>query len=138
PGGQIIRIQPDGVALPICTTSERYVWALAVDATGTNLFAGTGPRGRIYSLTKEGKASIYYSTKQDHVLSLAVDAHGTLFAGTDKNGLIYRLDGPSKGFVLFHAPQSEIRKLFWTDRGLYAGTSAPRRGSPGASVTLGR
>jgi hypothetical protein len=57
-----------------------------------------------------------------------------MYAGTDKSGLVYRIDARGKGFVLFQAPQPEVRALQVTADAVYAGTSAPtlkRRGGGG-------
>jgi hypothetical protein len=86
----------------------------------------------------DGKTDVFYSTKQDHVLSLAVGPDSTVYAGTDRSGLIFRIDPKGKGFVLYQAPQPEIRRLLVTNEGLYACTSSPgrRRGS-GSTASSG-
>jgi hypothetical protein len=85
-------------------------------------------------VTPDGKGSIFYSTKQDHILCLAIGTDGMVYAGTDKSGLVYRIDEKGKGFVLFSAPQAEIRTLLVTADAVYAGTSAPtRRRTPSVS-----
>ncbi|MBI1915656.1 MAG: hypothetical protein HYS12_13130, partial [Planctomycetes bacterium] len=62
-------------------------------------------------LSPEGKASVFYATKQEHVLCVAVGPDGQVYAGSDKNGLVYRIDGKGKAFVLYQAPQTEVRSL---------------------------
>ena len=111
----------------ICDTPENYVWSLALDPKGQTLYAGTGPKGRIYQVTPDGKAERLYTTKQDHVLCVAAGPDGSLYAGTDKGGVVYRIDGKGKGFVLYQAPQAEVRSLLVTADGVYAGTSAPTK-----------
>ena len=69
--------------------------------------AGTGPKGRIYRLSPQGKATVFYTTKQEHVLCVASGPDGATYAGTDKGGLVYRIDARGKGFVLYQAPQPE-------------------------------
>src|SRR5207249_9068772 len=105
---------------------------------GKTLYAGTGPKGRIYRVTAKGKASVFYTTKQEHILSLAMGPDKMLYAGTDKNGLVYRIDPKGKGFVLYNAPQTEVRSLLVTAEGVYAGTSSPGRGrgSSGGSSSV--
>jgi hypothetical protein len=100
-----------------------------VDKNNDTIYAGTGPKGKIYRVTTQGKAEVFYATKQEHILSLAIAPDGRLYAGTDKNGLVYRFDSRGKGFVLYHAAQAEVRSLLLTTGGLYAGTSSPRRRS---------
>jgi hypothetical protein len=65
--------------------------------------------------------------------------HDVLYAGTDKSGLVYRFDSRGKGFVLYHAPQAEVRCLTFVGDGVYAGTSSPRRrNGPGALSGIDR
>ena len=122
-------------ATPRCIydSPESYVWSLAVDAKGETLYAGTGPKGRIYQVDADGKADVFYTTKQEHILCLAAGADGTLYAGTDKDGLVYRIDAKGKGFVLYQAPQAEVRSCWSTADGVYAGTSSPARKRPPAA-----
>lgn len=123
PSGRVVRIAPDGTARVIHDGLGGYVWSLAVDAKGEHVYAGTGPKGRIYRLTPAGKAEVFYTTKQEHVLCVAVGPDGHVYAGTDKNGLVYRI-AKGKGFVLYQAPQAEVRSLQVTKDGVYVGTSA--------------
>jgi hypothetical protein len=75
------------------------------------------------------------------LLCLAQAADVTLFAGSDKGGLVYRIDPKGKGFVLYHAAQGEVRSLVVTPEAVYAGTSSPssrrRVGSGGGSTASG-
>ena len=132
PGGKVIRVTAEGTRV-LTDELDSYVWALVYDPGTKTLFAGAGPKGRIYQVGMDGKAHVYYQTKQEHILCLAAGTKGALYAGTDKGGLVYRVTpsaetgGAGKGFVLFHAPQSEVRSLLVTDDALYAGTSSPTR-----------
>jgi hypothetical protein len=134
PRGTVIRIGEK--ASVVAEDLDGYVWSLVYDPQSKSLFAGTGPKGRIFQVQPEGKASVFYTTKQEHILRLALGNKGTLYAGTDKGGMVYRIEPRGKGFVIFHAPQSEIRSLLVADDVVIAGTGSPvtRRGS-GASKT---
>jgi hypothetical protein len=136
PRGTVIRIGA-GKATVVAENLDMYVWNLAYDPQSKLLFAGTGPRGRIYQIQADGKASVFYTTNQEHVLRLALGSKSTLYAGTDKGGMVYRIDPRGKGFVIFHAPQSEIRTLLVVDDVVYAGTGSPiqRRSGSGSSKT---
>jgi hypothetical protein len=138
PNGHLLQIAPDGHVKVLTSIPESYIWCLALDKNAENIYAGTGPKGRIYQVTCAGKTTEFYRTKQEHVLCLAMAADGALYAGTDKNGLIYRVDGRGKAFVIYHAAQTEVRRLLVGPDGIYAGTSAPRRGSrPSAAYRSG-
>jgi hypothetical protein len=124
PGGQILRIDAAGKHTVVADKLGKYIWALAYDPQSKSLYAGTGPKGQIYRVTPNGDAKVFYSTKQDHILSLAL-AGPNLYAGTDQGGLIYRIDAAGKGFVLYHAAQNEVRGLVVQNGIVYAGTSSP-------------
>jgi outer membrane protein assembly factor BamB len=124
----IARVDEQGGKI-LCELPESYIWALAIDAKGENLYAATGPLGRIYRVTAAGKFSVFFETKQDHVLSLALADDGTLYAGTDKSGRVYRIDPKGKGFLLARLPQNEARTMLLLGDDLYVGTSGGKRGS---------
>ncbi len=136
PSGKVLRVTPGGKVETAAEGLDSYVWSLAYDASTKSVFAGTGPKGKIYRLTQDGKASVFYATKQEHILCLAMGEKSALYAGTDKGGLVYRINPAGKGFVLYHANQPEVRALLATPSAIYAGTSAPvaRKGSFGSGV----
>src|SRR5947208_3031187 len=83
----------------------------AVDATTQTMYAATGPHGRVLRVARDGKAELFFQSRQDHVLSLVRADDGTLYAGTDRQGLVYRIDPAGKAFVMFQASQAEVRCL---------------------------
>lgn len=137
PVGTILRISGDKVSV-FAEELDSYVWDLAYDAPSKTLFAGTGPKGRIFQITPDGKPSVFYTTRQEHILRLAHDGKSNLYAGTDKGGMVYRIDNRGKGFVIFHTPQGEIRSLLVTPDAVYAGTGSPvpRRGTTSKTSLL--
>lgn len=93
----------------------RYIWALKFAADGA-LFVATGDQGKIFRVTGAGRGSVYYETGQSHVTCLAIDAQGRLLAGSEPNGILYRIGtdtttGAAKGFVLYDANLPEIRAI---------------------------
>ncbi len=136
PDGTLLKVVGDKAVVHV-QTQELYLWALAYEGKSKALLAATGPHGRILRIDAERQVSVYLQTKQDHVLCLATGADGTVYAGTDRGGLVYQIERAGKGFVVHQAPQSEIRCLLWTPEALYVGTSAPtrRRGAVTASAT---
>ena len=136
PKGTILRIAADKTSV-FTQALDTYVWSLAYDPQSKQLYAGTGPKGRVFQITSDGKSSVFYTTKQEHILRLALGSKGMLYAGTDKGGMVYRIEPRGKGFVIFHAPQAEIRSLLVTDDAVYAGTGSPvpRRTGSGSSKT---
>jgi outer membrane protein assembly factor BamB len=133
PTGLIVALAPStGKARIVAEDLDSYVWCLALHADGKTLYAGTGPKGHIYQVLPDGTTSVFYTTKQEHILCLARGPEGVLYAGTDKGGVVYRIDARGKGFVLYQTAQAEVRSLLVSADGLYAGTSAPTRRQSGS------
>jgi hypothetical protein len=71
---------------------------------------------------------------------VAVGHDGSVYAGSDGEGLIYKVDTNGKVSVVYDAPQSEVRTLlFGPDGSLYAGTAAESGGGTvrGAALFTG-
>jgi hypothetical protein len=131
PSGEVLKIK-GGSTEVLCKLPALYVWGLAADPKTGGLIAATGPEGKLFRVTAEGRSSLLLDTKQDHVLCVAVGPDGTVFAGTDRTGRVYRIPPDGKPSVLFQAPQSEVRALMLEGGVLYAGTSATKRKGAGA------
>ncbi len=135
PNGLIVKIDPEGKGRILHDSPARYVWAIEWDDQNQAIFVATGSPARIYRLTLDGASELYFECPQDHILALALGSPGPLFAGTDRRGLVYRIDERGKGTIIFQAAQSEVRCLQWTPQGIYVGTSSPGRtlyqGTPG-------
>src|SRR5258707_4847383 len=113
PDGKVYRITPDGRAEVYFDPSDKYIWALAVMADGS-LAVGTGDNGKLYRVRNAGanpESSLFVSTNQTHVISLAVTQQGDLIAGTDPGGLVLRISPDGKAFALFDAHLREIHAL---------------------------
>jgi hypothetical protein len=153
PDGKIYRIEngPGGSkATEYFDPHARYIWALQFAADGA-LFVATGDQGKIYRVTGAGRGSVYYETGQSHVTCLAIDAQGRLLAGSEPNGILYRITsgtggaddktGAAKGFVLYDANLPEIRAIVPAPDGtIYAaalGGSIARRTGAAGNTTSG-
>ncbi len=105
---------------------------LAIEpAVAAAVYAGTGPKEPASARSRrdeQGQRVLQRAQAAEHVLCLGLAPNGTLYAGTDKSGLIYRIDKQGKGFVVYSASQSEVRNLQVTADGtVYAGTSSPTK-----------
>ena len=68
-------------------------------------------------MSSRGKGELYYESGQRHVVSLAFDGQGRLLAGTDPNGILYRIESKRKAFALYDSDMPEIRNLQVTPEG---------------------
>ncbi|MFN3167825.1 MAG: hypothetical protein ACE37H_12250 [Phycisphaeraceae bacterium] len=128
----------DGQAAKLADLPETtYVWDLlpvGSDAQGPDrLLIATGTPGRVLSMAeRDQQVTVLLETQQSNILTLATDDKGNIYAGTDTDGLIYRIDKDGNPFVVFDAPEAEIAALAVMDDGtLYAGTAAAEQARPG-------
>ena len=122
--------QAQVVALP---DDVRYVWDLV--AVGEQVALATGPEGKVLAIDPAGVVSELLDTAQANVLALAAGRgawQGHLFAGTDTDGLIYRIDAQGRPFVVYDAGEPEVSALVVAADGtLYAGTADAEQATPG-------
>src|SRR5688572_14296633 len=92
PDGRVYKIETGGKADVYFSPGTKYIWSLAVLPDGS-LAIGTGDGGKIYrvrSANAPPAASLMFDTSETHIISLATDKLGNLYAGTDANGLVIR------------------------------------------------
>jgi len=120
----------DAIPLP---DHVRYVWDLV--AIGDLVVAATGPDGKVFAVDGVGTVSEVLDTAQANVLTLAAGRGpwaGQFFAGTDTDGLVYRIDADGLPFVVYDAPEPEVSALVVAADGtVYAGTADADQATPG-------
>lgn len=112
PDGKVYRIDAGGKATVYFEPKQKYIWALEVLNDGVAVATGDG--GKIYKVKVSGattESSLLFDTSETHVISLAVDKQGNLYAGTDSNGIVMKFDASGKPFGLLDSPLREIHEL---------------------------
>ena len=114
--------QPIGDEL-FSSTGVQYIWAMTQSPDGTT-YAATGPNGQLFSIDPAGKSKVLFECDENNLLSLITDNKDFLYAGTDPNGLVYRINRKTgDAFILYDATESEVRSLALDSGGnLYAAT----------------
>ena len=87
----------------------KYVWDLAWMKDGA-LAAATGDKGKLLRLTRDKKAEVLIKAEADHFLCVLAGPDGALYAGTDREALVYRW-ADKKSFILYDADETEITAL---------------------------
>jgi len=139
-GAGVYSIDDKGVAKALWTDADvQYVWAVLRDEAGT-LYAATGPKARVYAI-EGGKGQMLYEAAPEqakNILCLARGEDGTLYAGTDVNGLVVQIDPKKKtSRVLLDTNEKEVAAIVTDGKGgLYAATSdAAKTASEGTTGT---
>ena len=154
PNGRVFRIGADGKGSKVFTAKEKYVTALATGNREMYVATGGGT-GRVYRLNKQqiGGLSIpvsglsipgiygsevLFTSPEAHILSLATDKNGNIYAGSAPDGIIYKIvpnigrfsvngglpTSDPKSSVFYDAPEPNISALATDSQGnVYAGTS---------------
>ncbi|MCC5829739.1 MAG: hypothetical protein JJU36_09875 [Phycisphaeraceae bacterium] len=120
----------------------RYIWD--VITVGRIIYVATGTEGRVLRLNPAARRDadrikVVLDAPQSNILRLAKDANGRLYAGTDTDGLVYRIsledvDNPSV-FVMLDANEPEIGSLIaMPDGTIYVGTADASQARPGSML----
>lgn len=120
PDGKIYRIPAGGGAGTVIfdpTTTEekpKYLWDVAASRSG-DIFIAAGAPAAVYRVPAGGgNPQLVFKTADQHIRCLLLSPDGTLWAGSDGSGVIYRLDtrvAGAKPFAVYAAPRREITAL---------------------------
>lgn len=113
PDGKVYKIDSNGKADVYFAPKEKYIWSLAVLADGS-LAVATGDGGRLYKVKSANatpESALMFDTSETHIISLATDKQGNLYAGTDSSGLVMRFGPDGKPFGLLDSPLREIHDI---------------------------
>ena len=136
PDGKLYRInkgnggKPEVLFDPATTPEKpKYLWSLAVEKPGDILVAAGAPAAIYRISTRPGvKPQLLFHSGDQHIRTLLLAPDGTLYAGSDGAGLIYRIARDGKAFALYAAPKHEITSLALDPAGnLYAAAVGDRR-----------
>lgn len=112
PDGKVYKIDSSGKAEIYFTPKEKYIWSLSVLADG--IAVATGDAGKLYKVKSANatpESSLMFDTSETHIISLATDKQGNLYAGTDSNGLVMRFGADGKPFGLLDSSLREIHDI---------------------------
>jgi outer membrane protein assembly factor BamB len=119
PEGRIYEVAADGTVDELVKPDEaEHVWSLVWDAGRRRLLAATGPEGKLYAIDGAGRAEVFWDSDAAHVMSLALDGDGTVYAGTSDDAVVVRLRGPGRAEVVYDFPGNEITALAARDGSL--------------------
>ena len=105
--------------------APKYIWDLKFGPDGTLYIATGGPAAvyRVHAPAAEAHAERFFESDEQHIRALLFEKDGSLLAGSDGDGLVYRIDKAGKGFILFNAPKREVTALTESSSGqIYVAT----------------
>jgi outer membrane protein assembly factor BamB len=113
PNGRIYRIDPKSAKVKRFAEPEgaKHIWALHYDKRRGQLVAGTGPEGKVFTIDSVGRARKIHQAEASHVLTLAGDGKGTIFAGTSDDAVVLEIGPNNKARVVHDFPGNEVTAL---------------------------
>ncbi|AMY10505.1 hypothetical protein LuPra_03738 [Luteitalea pratensis] len=125
----------DGQVLAVSGEKTRVFWdseELQVHALawqGDALLAGTSPDGKVYRITRDGNAKVFFDPEETYVWAIAVDRQQQVYVATGGKGRVYRL--PQAGgtaTTIFESAAANVTALSVNDAGdVLVGTDSPGR-----------
>jgi hypothetical protein len=148
PDGNVYRLgatPADATVVFDSTTTEekpKYLWDVVQEPAAAgkagDLYVAAGAPAVVYRVPAGGgKAEVAYKTVDQHIRCLLMATDGTLWAGSDGNGVIYKLKttatGPvGKPFAVYSAAKKEITSLAMDGAGNVYAAGVGTKPAPGA------
>jgi len=102
--------------------SVPFLWTLAAGADGS-VFAGGGNGGKVFRIDAQGKASVFFDSRELEVHALAPAPGGGLYVATSPDGRIYQVDRSGAAHAFFDPDDKYIWALAVDAAGnVFAGT----------------
>lgn len=107
-GSDVYLIAPDGSPRKLWSSREDVVYALAFDAAGS-LIAGTGNKGRIYAITKNGSFTDIAKTTANQVTAFSKAPNGGLYCSSSNLGKIFLMSSTPEAEGTFESDVQDVR-----------------------------
>ncbi len=117
PNGRIYRIDTKSAKMKRFSIPKgaKHIWALRYDKKRGRLIAGTGPEGKVFAIDPIGRATELYKAEASHIMALAGDGKGTIYAGTSDDALVLRIRPNDEVEVVHDFPGNEVTAIDYHD-----------------------
>jgi hypothetical protein len=111
PDGKVMKLERGKLSDLATLKGAEHVFALAFDAKNNALYAATGPEGKLFRITAQGNAQVYFDAEEQHLMSVAVGPDGSVYAGASDKAKLYKITGPGRATVLYDFGRTEVRAI---------------------------
>ncbi len=155
----VFRVMPEGGADVLWSSSAITAFSVAPVPRGGGVLIGTSDKGRIYSVTDDGRDTLLVQSTEDQISSLIIRGQ-EVFAASSNQGKLFRLSNDPAGEGTYESPVRDARfiaswgRVWWRGRGAvelqtrtgnterpdqtWSDWSAPYRAAAGSPVTSPR
>jgi hypothetical protein len=155
----VFHIMPDGGTDVLWSSTSVTAFSVTAAPQAGSVLVGTSDKGRIYSVTDDGRDTLLVQSSEDQISSLVVRGR-EVFAASSNQGKLFRFGGDPMGEGTYESPVRDARfvaswgRVWWRGRGqvelqtrsgnterpdmTWSDWSAPYRDPSGAGVTSPR
>lgn len=111
PEGRVMKFERGRVSDWARLKGAEHVWQVAYDAKAQVAYAATGPEGKLFRISANGDAQVYFDAEEQQLMSVAVAPDGSVYAGASDKAKLYRITGPGRATVLYDFGRTEVRAI---------------------------
>ena len=142
PDGKVMKYERGKLSDLATLKGAEHVWQVAFDKKTNAVFAATGPEGKLWRITQDGTAQVYFDAEEQHLMSVAVAPDGTVYAGASDKAKLYKVTGAGRRQRIHDFGRTEVRAIAIGPKGevyaianeIKAGSYAPSRKGKGGSA----
>ncbi len=110
PGGKLYEYKAGKLSEWLDIKEAAHIMELAYDAQNQVLYAASGAEGKLFRVTRDKKAQVYFDSEEEHLVSVAV-GNGKVYAGGGDKAKLYEITGPGRASVLHDFGRTEVRAI---------------------------
>jgi sugar lactone lactonase YvrE len=155
----VFRIMPDGGSDVLWSSQTVTAFAVAGAPQGASVLVGTSDKGRIYSVTDDGRDTLLLQSSEDQISSFVIRGRD-VYAASSNQGKLFRFGSEAMGEGTYESPVRDAKfvaswgRVWWRGRGqvelqtrtgnterpdmTWSDWSAPYRDPAGAGVSSPR
>ncbi len=118
----VYRILPDGGSDVIWNSASVTAFSIYAHQTGNGVLIGTSDKGRVYSVTKDGRETLLLQSNEGQISTLATNGK-SLFATSSNQGKLYRFgaeteaEGNYESSILNAKASASWGRIWWRSSG---------------------
>ena len=118
----VFHIAPDGGSDVLWSSQTATAFAVAAAPQGGSVLIGTSDKGRIYSVTDDGRDTLLVQSSEDQISSFVV-SNRRLFAASSNQGKLFRFGDATVAEGSYESPVRDARfvarwgRIWWRGRG---------------------
>jgi len=106
----VFRILPDGGADVLWSSTTVTAFAVAPASQGGGVLIGTSDKGRIYSVTNDGRDTLLLQSTEGQISSFLVTS-GQVYAASSNQGKLFRFGAPLMAEGIYESPVRDAKLI---------------------------